>query len=119
MSNDNAPVPNPALRGFATDHAFVMTMRRTHIAVLNVIAHGDRSLAVGRNGSLWVPAARQLGERGLVEHRFNPSWAGKMQDPSENINNYYRLTRAGWHMHGMLVEAGMAVEVRTKRRLVA
>lgn len=117
--NDNQIIPNPNLRQHATDHAFIVTMRRSHISVLTAIAHGDRSLAVGKAGSLWVPAARQLGDRGLVEHRYSPDWNGNIGSHDENINAYYRLTKAGWHMHGLLLEAGMVMEVTKKRKLVA
>jgi hypothetical protein len=118
--NDNAEIPNTALRDHVTGHAFVLALGKTHIPVLVAIAHDDRSMATGRVGSLWVPAARGLQDRGLVEHRYKPNFAGKldhrMADP---ISHTYRLTRAGWAVFDLLVEAGFAASVDRRRRKVA
>lgn len=122
--NDNADIPNPALRSHVTEHSFVLTMRKMHIAAMTCLAHADRTYLdfrkmFGRDD--WVGAVRGLERRGLVQHRINPDFTGKNTSMGP-ITNYYRLTRAGWSVFDLLVEAGMADAVghkSAKRKLVA
>lgn len=122
--NDNAEIPNPALRSHVTEHSFVLTMRKMHIASMVCIAHADRTYLdfrkmFGRDD--WVTAVRGLERRGLMKHQHSPSFTGKNR-PGGPITDYYRLTRAGWAVFDLLVEAGMAeaIDARSsKRKLVA
>jgi len=114
--NDNEPVPNVALREFATSHAFVMTLSRNQIACLDIIARNDTNIRFSR----FVSASKELGCRGLVQHRYSPNFKGRDNSGGE-LTDFYRLTRAGWLMHDILVEAGLvqAITERALRRLVA
>jgi hypothetical protein len=116
--NDNPPIPNVALRDHVSDHSFVLTLRKTHITFLIALAHGERS-TLGD----WVTPSRGLQSRGLIVHRHAPNFIGKhFGSTTEPITNYYRLTRAGWAVFDLLVEAGLAVEIdrkSSKRKLVA
>jgi hypothetical protein len=118
VSNDNIQTPNPLLREASTSTAFNLTLSRYHVQVLDQLAHGECSRIDGR--SIWVPTAIGLGRRGLIEHRHNPNWLGDHKSAGR-INDYYRLTRAGWLMHDLLAEAGLVqrVESRAQRKLVA
>lgn len=124
--NDNADVPNPMLRSHVTDHSFVLTLRKTHIRVLCQIAHGTRSLGQRNFDGVdhFVPAVHGLQRRGLCAHKHHPNFIGKMEGggPTDLLSNYYRLTRAGWAVFDLLVEAGLAeaIERGSKlRKLVA
>lgn len=120
--NDDQPVPNPLLRAAATQIAFHLTLTRNQIAVLEAIAHNrrePRQVQTQRADRLWVPICRNLGDKGLVEHRHMPNFVGDDSGWPKQINNYYRLTRAGWLMLDLLVEAGMAEAPSTRKRLVA
>lgn len=116
MVNDNETAPNAALREFATSHAFVMTLTRNQIVALNIIATGQDDFRFSR----FVSATKELGVRGLLEHRYSPDHNGK-RNSGGPITDYYRLTRAGWLMHDLLAEAGLAKPVveRALRKLVA
>lgn len=113
--NDDQPVPNPLLRRSATNTAFVLTLGHSHISVLDIIAHDERS-----RPSHWVGPAHGLIRRGLVEHRCSPNWRGRGNEGGRT-SDFYRLTRAGWLMHDLLAEAGMVSPVADKalRKLVA
>jgi hypothetical protein len=124
--NDNQEIPNPALREHVTDHSFVLALRKTHIAMLVEVAHNRRS---GRIRDTISPA-HGLARRGLMlhcTHVFGRSGPHETQKTFEHEkghdgmtwNEYYRLTRAGWACFDLLVEAGLAAPVQTKRRKVA
>lgn len=122
--NDNAEIPNAALRSHVTEHSFVLTMRKMHIAAMVCIAHADRTYLdfrkmFGRDD--WVGACRGLERRGLMKHQYGPDFTGKNTHGGPITNNY-RLTRAGWAVFDLLVEAGMADAIdrrSSKRKLVA
>lgn len=116
--NDNPVVPNAALRAHVSDHSFVLALRKTHIYVLNDIAnnrHGDDRR--GGAPSFFVTAVIALGRRGLVQHRHSPNFKGVDGGMGDDITDYYRLTRAGWAVFDLLVEAGMADAIESKSRL--
>ena len=136
--NDNEDIPNPALRAAVTDHSFVLTLRKSHIAALAHLAnyegtmdsHVAADLARRRDGGAatlldkcFVVAMRGLGDRGLVEHRKRPNFKGAMLGTrNDRLTDFYRLTRAGWAVYDLLSEAGMvpAIDRRSpKRRLIA
>lgn len=121
--NDNPEIPNKALRAHVTDHSFVLTLRKTHIAVLAEIAHGIRPERRPGFVDHFIPAVHGVIRRGLLEHRHRPNFIGKTEGKvSEPITNYYRLTRAGWAVFDLMVEAGLAEAIdnkSAKRRLVA
>jgi hypothetical protein len=116
--NDNAPIPNVALRAHVTDHSFVLTMRKTHIETLTEIAGGERKF-----GGNFITPVRGLQARGLVVHKHKPNFRGKSSGSQHDlITDYYRLTRAGWAVYDLLVEAGLAPAIEAKsaaRKLVA
>lgn len=125
--NDNAEIPNPALREHVTDHSFVLALRKTHIAMLIAVAHNERNHDGLRD---WISPARGLKDRGLMLHCADvfgrvdgqqQPFARTPVKPAElpPWNDYYRLTRAGWACFDLLVEAGLAEPVATKRRKVA
>jgi hypothetical protein len=120
--NDNGEAPNPMLRAHVTDHSFVLTLRKTHISTLASIAHCDRTLGERQVGvaDYFVQATHALQRRGLVEHRHQPPFA-KSPYPHK-LTDYYRLTRAGWAVFDLLVEAGFAGPIEKNsslRKLVA
>jgi hypothetical protein len=119
--NDNHGVPNPMLRQHVTDHSFVLTLRKTHIATLASIAHCNRKLSERLPGvaDYFVAASHALQRRGLLAHKHNPPFAESKYP--HKLTDFYRLTRAGWAVFDLLVEAGLAEELeqRSLRRLVA
>jgi hypothetical protein len=122
--NDNIEVPNAALRAHVSDHSFVLSLRKTHIFVLNDIAHNQRT--DDRRGgapAFFITAVHALIRRGLIVHKHAPNFIGESYGKlDEPITNYYRLTRAGWAVFDLLVEAGMAdaIDKRSSlRRIVA
>lgn len=128
--NDNDDIPNAALRAHVMDHSFVLALRKTHINMLVQVAHDDRHLGGQQRYS--VPAADGLRNRGLLLHCtdvFGRSKRGETQkcfpkpkgEPGDTWSEFYRLTRAGWAVFDLLVEAGLApaLEIPRKRRLVA
>lgn len=124
--NNNREIPNPMLRAHVSDHSFVLTMRKTHIHTLQQIAHCSRLLGEGRVpgvADFFIAAVNALQRRGLVAHKHHPNFIGKMGGATdEPLTNYYRLTRAGWAVFDLLVEAGLADEIDRRsslRRLVA
>lgn len=125
MSNDNTPVPNEALREHVSDHSFVLALRKTHICMLIAVAHNQRRRDTIRD---WISPGRGLKARGLLLHctdvfgaKSNKTFAKTKPDPNGEYgwNDYYRLTKAGWAVFDLLIEAGLTVEVQVKRRLVA
>lgn len=121
--NDNPEIPNKALRDHVSDHSFVLTLRKTHITVLAQIAHGVRPERRPGVVDHFISAVHGVIRRGLVEHRHQPNFIGKTHgNMAEPITNYYRLTRAGWAVFDLMVEAGLADAIdkkSAKRRLVA
>lgn len=124
--NDNIEVPNEALRAHVSDHSFVLSLRKTHIRGLIAIANADREMMRPPRGSPdhFISAVHGLMRRGLILHRHEPGFA--RSKPDENglipISDFYRLTRAGWAVFDLIVEAGMAEAIDKKsslRRLVA
>lgn len=121
--NDNHDVPNPLLRQHVTDHSFVLTLRKTHIATLASIAHCNRKLSERMQTGLadfFITASHALQRRGLIAHRHSPPFAESKYP--HKLTDYYRLTRAGWAVFDLLVEAGLVEEIErrsTLRKLVA
>lgn len=120
--NDNE-VPNPELRAHVTDHSFVLTLRKTHIRCLVAIAHADREMCRPPVGSPdhFIPAVHGLIRRGLILHRHAPGFAKSKADENGMvpITDFYRLTRAGWAVFDLLVEAGLATAIDRRQRKVA
>lgn len=115
--NDNAPVPNPVLRQHVTDHAFVLTLRKTHIMVLQALAHGSRS--VPDRSSYWVSAARGCQDRGLVISHPEKALAKEARGRKTELRDFYSLTRAGDLAFALLVESGLAEPKAKKQRKAA
>lgn len=122
--NDNIEVPNAALREHVTDASFVLSLRKTHIAMLIAVANNDR-LSLARD---WITPAHGLKRRGLMFHCLDvyPRREGEHQTFFEEapgdfkpLNAIYRLTRAGWAVYDLLVEAGMADAIDATERKVA
>lgn len=123
--NDNEKAPNPALRAHVTDHSFVLTLRKSHIWALEIIANDEPTPTRGQ----WVGPAKGLEARGLIEHRGREPFAKAFYEGRDiyggrrfKTSNHWRLTRAGWAVYDLLAEAGMvrAMDRRAaKRRLVA
>lgn len=115
--NDNQPIPNPAFRAAVTDTAFSFTLRKTHLSVLSIIAAGSRHDRL----PYWVPAVNGLIRRGLVRHKHSPGFTGARWTDNTPITEYFRLTKAGWLMFDLCVEAGLLEPVTSKsqRKLVA
>ena len=116
--NDNLEVPNPMLRQHVTDHSFVLTLRKTHIATLAMIAHDNRALGETRipgTHDHFVTASHALQRRGLVAHRHNPPF--KESKYPRKLSDFYRLTRAGWAVFDLLVEAGLAEDIDRASKL--
>lgn len=116
--NDNAEVPNPDLRAYATEGAFLLSLSKTHLATLIALAQNDRSWGA-RN---WLGALDGLKRRGLAYHandyfgraiegdRYSgpkQTW-GDYNGNNPNLCSIARLTRAGWLTYDLLVEAGLA-----------
>lgn len=124
--NDNADVPNAALRNHVTDHSFVLALRKTHIRMLIAVANNERPNFDYHND--WITPANGLKGRGLMLHCidvFGRSETGPQKCFTEErganppINTYYRLTPAGWAVYDLLVEAGMANAIELRGRKVA
>jgi hypothetical protein len=121
--NDNIEVPNAALRAHVSDHSFVLSLRKTHVFVLNDIAHNQRT--DDRRGgapAFFITASHALIRRGLLAHKHGPNFKGVAGEFGDDITDYYRLTRAGWAVFDLLVEAGMADALDRRsslRRIVA
>lgn len=104
--------PNAALREHVTSHSFVLTLRKTHIKGLTIVAAGDRQAAMLFGP--FVTAMRQLGDRGLVQH--TPPVGMAKNIPFSQI---YSLTKAGELTYGLLVEAGLAPPLSKRGRKAA
>lgn len=121
--NDNGEAPNPMLRAHVTDHSFVLTLRKTHISTLASIAHCNRKLSERLQTGVadyFITASHALQRRGLIEHRHRPPFAESKYP--HKLTDFYRLTRAGWAVFDLLVEAGFAEPIERKsplRKLVA
>jgi hypothetical protein len=127
--NDNQDIPNPELRSHVSDHSFVLALRKTHIIFLVAVARGERP-SFGYHKNDWITPANGLKARGLVLHCvdvFGRSPEGRRQQlfekeaatAEQSINAYYRLTKAGWAVFDLLVEAGLAESIERRRRKVA
>lgn len=101
--------PNEALRGHVTRVGFDLSMGKTHVAALVVLAE-----AIARRGTVdsrtspllrtWITATGGLMARGLVEHHYNPKAKGR------GLQHHYSITKAGRHVIGLLKEAGIYQE---------
>ena len=129
--NDNADIPNRILRDYVTDSSFVLSLSRRHIATLIAIALNDRDHKYCRD---FVNPGNGLIRRGLVGHcerapksrvkmiptgrhnEWRPWFRGSAND---DLNCYWRLTKAGWLVYDLLAEAGMAPAIKAEKRQVA
>lgn len=124
-SNENPPTPNVALREHVTSGAFLLSLKKTHVWVLEAVAHDDRGRTGRRAGvsDHFITAVKALERRGLVEHRNSPNFVDKkFGGTADPLTHYYRLTRAGWLVFDLLAEAGMVESLparSAKRRKVA
>lgn len=114
-----AVIPNPALNRHVTDAAFVLTLRKTHIGILQQLRDDanltfDERLKNGRTywDRFFIPAVRGLIDRGLVEHRTGQSGNYKLRD-------VYPITRAGMAVCELLVEAGLIPQALTNAKAAA
>jgi hypothetical protein len=127
--NDNEAPPNPALREHVTNHSFVLALRKTHIVMLVAVAHNERRRDILRDS---ISPAHGLKARGLMLHCtdvFGRSGPGVPQKTfattkvgsteSAPWNDYYRLTKAGWAVFDLLVEAGLAQPIKAVKRKYA
>jgi hypothetical protein len=117
--NDNANIPNPELASFVSQFSFVLTLRKTQITALITLANDADCYTRWAMLRDFVTPMRALAARGLVKWSKEP-FGPSRRDP--RITDHYRLTRAGWAVYDLLVEAGMAPAIErrdSKRRLVA
>jgi hypothetical protein len=129
--NDNKEVPNSVLRDYVTDSSFVLTLSRNHINTLVTIAHNDRDHKSRRD---FVNPGNGLIRRGLVNHVSHAKKTRTKQVPTgrtnetrpvyrgsynAELNCYWRLTKAGWLVYDLLVEAGIAPALKHELRHVA
>lgn len=129
--NDNKQVPNSMLRDYVSDSSFVLTLSRNHINTLVIIALNDRDHKHVRD---FVNPGNGLIRRGLVNHVVHAKKSRTKQVPtgrrdetqpwfrgSQNaeLNCYWRLTKAGWLVYDLLIEAGMAPAIKHELRHVA
>lgn len=129
--NDNKQVPNGVLRDYVSDSSFVLTLSRNHISTLVTIAINDRDYNKVRD---FVSPGNGLIRRGLVNHARLAKKSRVKQVPTGRINEtaprfrgseyaelncHWRLTKAGWLVYDLLVEAGMAPSVKHEQRHVA
>jgi len=129
--NDNTDAPNRVLREYVTDSSFVLTLSRRHIATLIQIARNDRDHKYQRD---FVNPGNGLLRRGLVGHcEHAPKTRVKMVptgrtnewrpwfrgSDNNDLNCFWRLTKAGWLVYDLLVEAGMAPAIKAEKRCVA
>ena len=101
-------IPNLALNRHVTDSAFVLTLRKTQISMLQFLR--DNGDATTRNTPrdihrFWVPSTNALIERGLITHQ-PPSRTGPVSHGSP-LKDIFTITRAGLAVITLLEEAGL------------
>jgi hypothetical protein len=107
---------NRALRGHVTRVGFDLTLGTRHIASLVWLAEilaaeqkAERSMWIAKRGGVWSHHAQGtagLITRGLILHEY----------PGDKLpmSAYYKITRAGHHVIGLLREAGIYDDYATQ-----
>ena len=106
-----AETPNVALRAHVTRVGFDLSLGKTHVAALVMLAEAiaARSNVDSRHPMLrvWITATHGLKDRGLIEHEYRTDARGNAK---KGLHHHYRITRAGRHVIGLLKEAGIYQE---------
>ena len=117
MSNKAKPItpPNQALHDHVTSGAFLLSLTRSHVELLEYLylyqdwSFGDRLMMEHSPllRKMWVSASHGLQRRGLLTYHNYPCKLGTPGVPGPKLNKIYKLTKAGEAVIVLLKEAGL------------
>ena len=109
-------ISNEVLRAHVTSTAFDLTLRKTHVAALVMLAEAlaTRKFVDSRHPMLrtWISAMDGLRNRGLITHSVAYDAKGKTK---RGLHHHYTITKAGRLVISLLKEAGIYQEYADAR----